>query len=184
MLKIWSFDFSYLHGGQGRVNTVTYRASVPPTTDATLRDAWHEAVYDGLEGLLDGLFVAENAAATETIGKVPIHHGRKSTELSEGSRERQMRFLYRGETPGAADCAEVVEVELTLSLTTGTDDPALGVHLVATGTRHFQSLLQAHITLMPGVSWTDETLDQMTRLDIVSMRGPIAPGAAGFFSRP
>ena len=46
MLKIWSFDFSYLHGGQGRLDTVTYRASVPPTTDATLRDAWHEAVYD------------------------------------------------------------------------------------------------------------------------------------------
>ena len=69
MLKIWSFDFSYLHGGQGRLDTVTYRASVPPTTDATLRAAWHEAVYDGLEGLLDGLFVAEDAAA-ETIGKV------------------------------------------------------------------------------------------------------------------
>ena len=183
MLKIWSFDFSYLHGGQGRLDTVTYRASVPPTTDATLRGAWHEAVYDGLEGLLDGLFVAEDAAA-ETIGKVPIHHGRKSTELSEGSRERQMRFLYRGETPGAADGAEGVEVDLTLSLTTGIDDPALGVHLVATGARHFQSLLQAHITLMPGVSWTDETLDQMTRLNIVSMRGPLAAGAAGFLSRP
>ena len=183
MLKIWSFDFSYLHGGQGRLDTVTYRASVPPTTDATLRGAWHEAVYDGLEGLLDGLFVAEDAAA-ETIGKVPIHHGRKSTELSEGTRERQMRFLYRGETPGAADGAEGVEVDLTLSLTTGIDDPALGVHLVATGARHFQSLLQAHITLMPGVSWTDETLDQMTRLNIVSMRGPLAAGAAGFLSRP
>ena len=183
MLKIWSFDFSYLHAGQGRLDTVTYRASVPPTTDATLRGAWHEAVYDGLEGLLDGLFVAEDAAA-ETIGKVPIHHGRKSTELSEGSRERQMRFLYRGETPGAADGAEGVEVDLTLSLTTGIDDPALGVHLVATGARHFQSLLQAHITLMPGVSWTDETLDQMTRLNIVSMRGPLAAGAAGFLSRP
>ena len=183
MLHIWDFDFSYLHGGPGRVNTVTYRASVPPTTDATLRGAWHEAVYQGLEGLLDGLFVAEDAA-TETIGKVPIYHGRKFTELSEGPKERQVRFLYRGETPGAADGEEVVEVDLTLSLMTGTDEPALGVHLVATGTRHFQSLLQAHITLMPGVSWTDETLDQMTRLDIVSMRGPLAPGAAGFFSRP
>lgn len=182
MLQIWSFDFSYLHGGRGRLNTVEYRASVPPTTDATLRGTWHEKVYRGLEGLLDDLFLREDA--TETIGRIAMHHGKKYTEPSEGPKERQVRFLYRGETQGVPDCEEVVEVDLTLSLTTGTDDPALGVHLVATGATHFQNILLAQITVMSGVSWTDEALDRLGRLDVVLKRGPTGPGAAGFFGRP
>ncbi|MDA8120058.1 MAG: hypothetical protein M0Z85_08455 [Gammaproteobacteria bacterium] len=182
MLHIWSLDFSYIHGGPGRLNIVEYRASVPPTTDAALRSTWHEKVYSGLEGLLDELFLREDA--TEIVGTIPIHHGQKDTELSEGPRERQARFLYRGETPGAAGCEEVVEVDLTLSRTTGTDEPALQVHLMATGTTHFQNMLLAHVTVMPGVSWADEALDRLGRLDIVSKRGPLVPGAAGFLSRP
>lgn len=182
MLQIWSLDFSYIHGGPGRLNTVEYRASVPHTTDAVLRGTWHEKVYSDFEGLLDDLFLHGNA--TETVGTIPIHHGQKYTELSEGPQERQVRFLYRGETPGAAGCEEVVEVDLTLSRTTGTDEPALQVHLMATGTTHFQNMLLAHVTVMPEVTWTDEALDRLARLDIVSKRGPIAPGAVGFFSRP
>lgn len=113
-----------------------------------------------------------------------MHHGKKYTELSEGPKERQVRLLYRGETQGVPSCEEVVEVDLTLSLTTGTDDPALGVHLVATGATHFQNILLAQITVMSGVSWTDEALERVARLDIVAKCRPVVADAAEFLSRP
>lgn len=182
MLNIWDLDFSYLHGGKGRLHTVTYRASVPPATGATLRSTWHEKVYSGFESLLDDLFLREDA--TEDIGRIAIRHGQKYAELSEGPRERQMRFLYRGETPGDQGCEEGAEVDLTLSRTTGADEPTLGLRLVATGATHFQNILLAQITVMPGVSWTEEALDRLGRLDVVVKRGPAGLGAAGFLSRP
>ena len=183
MMQIWDFDFSYLHVGRGHVKTVTYRATAVPTTCGALRRVRHKAVYYGLEGLLDGLFVAEDAA-TETIGKVPIYRGTKSIAVSEDPRERCARLVYRGKTQDKVDGEEVAEVNLVLSRTTGADDPSLGVHLVATGTRHFQSLLLAHITLMPGVSWTDEALERVARLDIVSKCRPVVSDAAEFLRRP
>lgn len=183
MMHIWQFDFSYLHTGRGHVKSVTYQATTLPTTCGALRRVRHKAVYYGLEGLLDGLFVADDAAA-ETIGKVPIYHGTKSVAVSEGPTERDARLVYRGKTRDKVDGEEVAEVDLVLSRTTGTDDPSLGVHLVATGARHFQSVLLAHITLMPGVSWTDEALEQVARLDIVSKCRPVVADAAEFLNRP
>ena len=183
MMQIWEFDFSYLHTGRGHVKTVTYRATAVPTTCGALRRVRHKAVYYGLEGLLDGLFIADDAA-TDTIGKVPIYRGTKSVAVLEGPRERDARLVYRGETRDEVDGEEVAEVNLTLSRTTETDDPSLRIHLVATGARHFQSVLLAHITLMPGVSWTDEALEQVARLDIVSKCRPVVADAAEFLSRP
>jgi hypothetical protein len=183
MMHIWDFDFSYLHVGRGHVKTVTYRATAVPTTCGALRRVRHKAVYYGIEGVLDNLFVAGDAAIA-IIGKVPIYDGTKSVAVSEGPRERHARFLYRGETRDEVDGQKVAEVNLALSRTTGAENPSLGVHLVATGARHFQSLLLAHITLMPGVSWTDEALERVARLDIVSKCRPVVADAAEFLSRP
>lgn len=85
MMQIWDFDFSYLHAGRGHVKTVTYRATAAPTTCGALRRVRHKAVYYGLENLLDGLFVADDAVA-ESIGKVPIYRGTKRVAVSEGPR--------------------------------------------------------------------------------------------------
>lgn len=182
MLRIWGFDFSYRHDDRGGLSFLEYRAAALPAPDGTIRRNWNEEIYNKLEGLMDDMFLRKSA--TDAIGRIDVRCGKRHAEVCERPTERVARLLYSGWTPGDANREDQVEVDMTISLATGSADPALGVRLVATGPTRFQNILLAQITVMPGVSWTEEAADRLRRLHIVVKRGPATPGATGFFALP